>query len=220
MPHPSHAGALRAFISTTLLCGMTMAGEAPIEGSVQFFDTYCGECHYEDASGGLDLGVLAFDPQNKDNLATWVRIFDRVSTGEMPPKKRDKKRPTPADLAIAIVGYQYGWRYDYPDPTRGAAVRCRADALVLPQGRVVELTLTADDVIHEWRVPALGLQSDAIPGLLNIVRVETGKAGAFEGGATSLSGDGYRQMAFELRILAPEAYEAWRQTALTPCRTP
>lgn len=127
---------------------------------------------------------------------------------------------TPADLAISIVGYQYGWRYDYPDPTRGAAVRCRADALVLPQGKVVELTLTADDVIHEWRVPALGLQSDAIPGLLNVVRVETGKAGAFDGGATSLSGDGYRQMAFELRILTPEAYDAWRQAALTPCRTP
>lgn len=127
---------------------------------------------------------------------------------------------TPGDLAIAIVGYRYGWRYDYPDPTRGAAVRCRADALVLPQGKVVELTLTADDVIHEWRVLALGLQSDAIPGLLNVVRVETGKAGAFDGGATSISGDGYRQMAFELRILTPEAYEAWRQTALTPCRTP
>jgi hypothetical protein len=99
MPQPFQAGALRAFISTTLLCGLAMAGEAPIEGSVQFFDTYCGECHYEDASGGLDLSVLAFDPRNKDNLATWVRIFDRVSTGEMPPKKRDKKRPTPADLA-------------------------------------------------------------------------------------------------------------------------
>lgn len=124
------------------------------------------------------------------------------------------------DLAITIVGYQYGWRYDYPDPKQGEAARCRADALVLPQGKVVDLTLSAEDVIHEWSVPALGLASDAIPGLLNVVRVDTVKAGTFTGGATSISGEGYEKMAFELRILPPDAYEAWRKTALTHCEAP
>jgi len=69
-----------------------------MKGPEKFFDQYCGDCHYEDASGGLDLSLLKYDPDNRDNFATWVRIFDRVSTGEMPPKKR-KERPAPADLA-------------------------------------------------------------------------------------------------------------------------
>ena len=98
MPHRSHSGALRAFIAATLLCGVSLADEAPIKGSDQFFDQYCGECHYEDQSGGLDLSVLKFEPGNWENLATWVRVFDRVSAGEMPPKKK-KERPAPADLA-------------------------------------------------------------------------------------------------------------------------
>lgn len=71
--------------------------EALLKESTGFFDEYCGECHYEDASGGLDLSVLSFDPDNRDNFATWVRVIDRVTAGEMPPKK--KPRPAAADLA-------------------------------------------------------------------------------------------------------------------------
>src|SRR3954470_7520964 len=87
-----------AFIAATLLCGVSAAGDAP-KGSAEFFDHFCGECHYEDQSGGLDLSVLGFDPANRDNFATWVRMFDRVAAGEMPPKKRIKDRPAPADIA-------------------------------------------------------------------------------------------------------------------------
>ena len=91
--------ARRTFIAATLLCGVALAEEAPLKGSVEFFDKYCSDCHYEDQSGGLDLSVLDYDPGNRDNLATWVRLLDRVSAGEMPPRKRKKKRPTPGDLA-------------------------------------------------------------------------------------------------------------------------
>lgn len=83
----------------SLLCGAALAGDDPVKASSQFFDQYCGECHYEDANGGLDLSVLGYEPANPDNLATWVRIFDRTSAGEMPPKKREKNRPTQSDLA-------------------------------------------------------------------------------------------------------------------------
>ena len=47
----------RAFIAATLLCGVALADDAPVKGSVEFFDHFCGECHYEDQSGGLDLSV-------------------------------------------------------------------------------------------------------------------------------------------------------------------
>jgi hypothetical protein len=97
MPHRSQAGAVLAFIAATLLSGVSLADEALTKKSVEFFDQYCGECHYEDQSGGLDLSTLTFEPGNRDNLATWVRVFDRVAAGEMPPKK--KERPAATDLA-------------------------------------------------------------------------------------------------------------------------
>jgi mono/diheme cytochrome c family protein len=99
LPHRSPGGALRVFIATTLLCGVASADEALTTRSTEFFDQYCSECHYEDQSGGLDLSILTFEPGNRDNFSTWVRVFDRVAAGEMPPKKKVKNRPAPADLA-------------------------------------------------------------------------------------------------------------------------
>jgi hypothetical protein len=97
MPRRSKRGALCALLAATLTGGLALAGDGLEKDSAKFFDQYCGECHYEDANGGLDLSVLTFDPGNRDNFATWVRVIDRVVAGEMPPKK--KERPAPADLA-------------------------------------------------------------------------------------------------------------------------
>ncbi len=88
-----------AFLLATVPCGVSLAEVHDVKKeSAEFFDRYCGECHYEDANGGLDLTLLSFDPANRDNFATWVRMLDRVAAGEMPPKKREK-RPTAADIA-------------------------------------------------------------------------------------------------------------------------
>jgi hypothetical protein len=88
----------RGFFVATLLCGVSLADDGLNKESAEFFDQYCSECHYEDQSGGLDLSVLTFEPGNRDNFATWVRVIDRVVAGEMPPKKK-KERPAPTDLA-------------------------------------------------------------------------------------------------------------------------
>src|SRR5690349_12945285 len=98
MPHRPRR-ALLAAVTTALLSNAATATDDLAKSSTGFFDRFCGECHYEDQSGGLDLSELTFDPANRDNFATWVRLFDRVSRGEMPPRKRTKDRPTPADIA-------------------------------------------------------------------------------------------------------------------------
>src|SRR5437660_11355599 len=62
-----------------------------------FTQRYCVECHDSDTKkAGLDLTALPFEPKAHDNFAKWVQILDRVSTGEMPPKK--KSRPLATDL--------------------------------------------------------------------------------------------------------------------------
>jgi hypothetical protein len=97
MPRRSRACALRVLIAATALSSAALADGKLEKNSAGFFDEYCGECHYEDQSGGLDLSALTFDPANSDNFATWVRVIDRVTAGEMPPKK--KPRPARSDLA-------------------------------------------------------------------------------------------------------------------------
>jgi hypothetical protein len=63
----------------------------------QFLEKNCFECHdAEVKKGGLDLTALKFDPASPTNFSAWVLIHDRVSKGEMPPKK--KARPATAEL--------------------------------------------------------------------------------------------------------------------------
>ena len=56
-----------------------------------FLEQYCWDCH-DDAKpkAGLNLMDLEFDPSNPHNLQEWTRAFDRVSSGEMPPKDEDQ----------------------------------------------------------------------------------------------------------------------------------
>src|SRR6185436_4456625 len=63
----------------------------------EFLEKHCFECHdAEVKKGGLDLTALKFDPANSTNFSAWVLIHDRVTKGEMPPKK--KPRPATAEL--------------------------------------------------------------------------------------------------------------------------
>ena len=55
-----------------------------------FFENHCFDCHDADMKeGGLDLEALDRDLGNPATLAAWVRLYDRVETGEMPPKKKN-----------------------------------------------------------------------------------------------------------------------------------
>src|SRR5256884_575686 len=76
--------------------GPVMAGDVPVVVR-QFVEKNCVECHDADTKkGGLDLSALKFDPANLTNFSRWVLVQDRVSNGEMPPKK--KPRPEASEL--------------------------------------------------------------------------------------------------------------------------
>ena len=52
-----------------------------------FLNKNCLACHSKkSASGGMDLTATAFRPADANNFNLWVKVYDRVSAGEMPPK--------------------------------------------------------------------------------------------------------------------------------------
>ncbi|MDB5338479.1 MAG: hypothetical protein JWN70_4098 [Planctomycetaceae bacterium] len=65
-----------------------------------FFEQHCFGCHNENApAGGLDLKALKPDFSNAENFERWVKVHDRIESGEMPPKK--KPRP-PVEETAAV----------------------------------------------------------------------------------------------------------------------
>lgn len=120
------------------------------------------------------------------------------------------------EIVLTLTGYQFGWRVAYSLTEDGSPKRyCpRAAAVFVPQGRTVELQVTADDVIHELSVPGLALQVDAIPGRINVSALDTRNLGTFRGQASKMSGDGYTTMTVSIRIVDDKTYQSWRDTVL------
>ncbi len=58
-----------------------------------FLTDHCVACHDgADGEGGLDLTALQGQLDAPGEMARWIRIFDRVRAGEMPPKDADQPK--------------------------------------------------------------------------------------------------------------------------------
>ena len=137
-----------------------------------------------------------------------------------------------SDLTIKVTGYQWKWRYDYLEEDvsfySNLAASSRAvvhgnprdvehylrdvdNPVVVPVGRKIRFLLTADDVIHAWWVPALGVKKDAIPGFINEiwVRIDEDKVGIYRGQCAELCGRDHGFMPIVVDARSQEDYDAW-----------
>ena len=120
--------------------------------------------------------------------------------------------PPPPDLTITATGQQSGWQYTYRQPSSGAmskSVSKSCTAVVVPQGKRVQLQVTASDTIHEWHVPALGIKATAIPGRIETVNLKTSQLGTY-------AGIDNQRTALTVRIVTPTAFATWQRTCLAP----
>lgn len=71
-----------------LLFVLVAAGNAGASPLATFVENHCLECHHAgEKSGGLDFAALPQDFSQPEVHARWVKIYDRVRKGEMPPRE-------------------------------------------------------------------------------------------------------------------------------------
>lgn len=136
---------------------------------------------------------------------------------------------TDSEITIKITGYQWYWGYEYlgegvnlisrlstPQDQihnrdiKGKHYLLEVDQhLVVPIGKKIRFLTTANDVIHSWWVPDLGIKKDAIPGFINEAwaRIET--AGLYRGQCAELCGVNHGFMPIVVEATSNEAYETW-----------
>jgi len=138
-----------------------------------------------------------------------------------------------ADLTIKATGYQWKWGYDYLKgegegiaflSTLDLAHREMSNAgkpegdnyllkvdnpLVVPVDRKVRIVTTANDVIHAWMVPSLGVKQDAIPGFVRDTWFRAEKTGDFYGQCAELCGKEHAYMPIHVKVVSHADYAAW-----------
>ena len=89
----------RQLIAATAIVALASLTAAPSlsEHAAEFTEKYCANCHNDvDREADLDLTSLKYAPEDPANFLRWVRVYDRLDAGEMPPKA--KKRPDSGEL--------------------------------------------------------------------------------------------------------------------------
>ena len=65
---------------------------APVRQAL--LERHCIACHDPDSrEGGFDATALRWDPADVASEAQWVKVFNRVSRGEMPPPEEERPAP-------------------------------------------------------------------------------------------------------------------------------
>ncbi len=134
-----------------------------------------------------------------------------------------------ADMTLKAIGHQWYWSYEYPDHGDFTfdAVMLDEDELeegqlrlletdtpvVLPAGATIRLLTTADDVIHSWAVPALGVKLDSVPGRVNETWFQINREGTYYGQCSELCGTLHGFMPIKIEAVSQEAFDAWVDTA-------
>ena len=84
-----------------LLAASEMRSPAASGDIKPFLEKHCFECHDADTKkGDLDLTSLKLDLASATNFSKWVLVHDRVTAGEMPPRK--KARPEANELEAFV----------------------------------------------------------------------------------------------------------------------
>src|SRR5690606_7955643 len=83
--------------------------------------------------------------------------------------------------------------------------------LHVPVGRPVKLTMTSQDVLHDFYVPAFRVKQDVIPGRFTQLWFEATRVGEYHLFCAEYCGTEHSLMGGKVVVLEPEAYLEWLQ---------
>ena len=81
--------------------------------------------------------------------------------------------------------------------------------LVVPVNQKVRIITTANDVIHAFAVPSLGVKQDAIPGFVRDTWFRAETVGDYYGQCQELCGKEHAYMPIHVKVVSAADYSAW-----------
>src|ERR1700683_735818 len=124
----------------------------------------------------------------------------------------ENSRPPSASTEIFVIGKQWMWHIQHPEGVR------EINELHVPLGVPVELTMTSEDVIHDFYIPAFRVKKDVIPGRYSTLWFQATKVGTYHLFCAQYCGADHAEMVGCVYVMSPADYEAWLSSG-TPSET-
>lgn len=128
----------------------------------------------------------------------------------------DKANAAPNAVRVQVNAHQWAWDMRHP----GADGQFNTpddivtfNELHVPTGAPVIVQLAATDVIHSFSLPHFRTKQDAVPGSITRLWFQAKDTGDFEISCAQHCGVNHYKMRGVLKVLTPDAYEAWLHEA-------
>src|SRR5580698_5618686 len=108
-------------------------------------------------------------------------------------------------MNIYVVGKQWMWKAEHPGGQH------EINALHVPAGRPVQLTMISQDVFHSFSIPDFRVKREVIPGRYTTVWFNATTPGTYHIFCTQYCGTQHSGMIGEVTVLTPDDYKKWTQ---------
>lgn len=111
--------------------------------------------------------------------------------------------PPRAAMEIFVVGKQWMWHIQHPEGPR------EINALHVPVNIPIKLTMTSEDVIHDFYIPAFRIKRDVIPGRYSTTWFQATETGAYHLFCAQYCGAEHAMMIGTVYVMTPADYAQW-----------
>ena len=174
-----------AFFVTLILCALLLFSVRYRRRPGHHASPVEGSTPLELVWSGIPLAIMLF-------FFTWgTRHYFRVLT---PPVEA---------MQFHVTGKQWMWKIQHPTG------QSEINALHVPLGQAIVLTMISEDVIHSFFVPAFRVKHDVVPGLYSTMWFTPTKTGTFHLFCAEYCGTKHSAMVGEVVVLDPAEYQTW-----------
>src|SRR5204863_3591455 len=118
---------------------------------------------------------------------------------------RMERRPANA-IEVQVVGKQWMWKLQHAEGKR------EINELHLPVNTTIALTMTSQDVIHSFFVPAFRVKQDVVPGKYTGEWFKPTRTGEYHLFCSQYCGTDHSRMTGRVVVMEPAEYERWLNT--------
>jgi cytochrome c oxidase subunit 2 len=115
----------------------------------------------------------------------------------------DYVRAPEGALQIDVIAKQWMWKVQHKEGVR------EVNDLHVPVNQPIKITLTSQDVLHDYYLPAMRVKQDVIPGRFTYLWFEATKTGTFPIFCAEYCGTEHSMMKGHVTVLSQEGYAEW-----------
>jgi len=112
-------------------------------------------------------------------------------------------RPPDNAMDVFVVAKQWMWKIQHVEGNR------EIDELHVPVNQPVKLTMTSEDVIHSFYVPAFRVKADVLPDRYTTLWFQATKPGTYHLFCAEYCGTEHSRMVGKVIVMEPTDYQDW-----------